>query len=157
VVVIEPSESGDQRFYAVRDLTSGTVVAQYTFADGFMIIAPSRALLMEAIRTHQSGNSLARSAAFRALLPKDENVNYSAVAYQNLSPVLAPLLPQLSGESADAIRQLAADARPTVICAWGKDTRIEAASDSHLFGFDFMTLGALINSRNQSAPRNVAN
>ncbi len=156
-VAIEPTTSGDQRFYAVQDLTSGTVVAQYTFSDGFMIIAPSRALLMEAIRTHQSGNSLARSAAFKALLPKDDNANYSAVAYQNLSPVIAPLLPQLSGESADAIRQLAADARPTVICAWGKDTRIEAASDSRLFGFDFLTLGALVNSRNQATHKSVTN
>ena len=32
-----------------RDLTTGTVVAEYTFADGFMIVAPSRALLMDAL------------------------------------------------------------------------------------------------------------
>ena len=90
-----------------------------------------------------------RSPSFRALLPKDENENYSAVAYQNLSPVLTPLLSQFSGESADAIRKLAADSRPTAICAWGKDNRIEVASDSRLFGFDFLTLGALLDSRNK--------
>ena len=112
-----------------------------------MIVAPNRPLLLEALQTRASGNSLAHSAAFRALLPKDDNDNYSAVAYQNLSPVLTPLLSQLSGPKADAIRQLAADSRPTAICAWGKDTRIEAASDSRLFGFDFLTLGALLNSR----------
>jgi hypothetical protein len=54
----------------------------------------------------------------------------------------------MSGKSADAIRQLAADSRPTAICAWGKDNRIEAASDSRLFGFDFLTLGTLTHSRN---------
>ena len=112
---------------------------------------PRRALLIEALQTHASGNSLGRSASFRALLPKDENENYSAVAYQNLSPVLNPLLSQFSGESADAIRKLAADSRPTVICAWGKENRIEAASDSRLFGFDFLTLGALLDSRNKFA------
>ncbi len=144
-VAIDPSDVSGQRFYAVRDVTSGAVVANYTFADGYMIIAPSRALLMGALQTHANGSSLARSAAFRALLPKDENENYSAVAYQNLSPVLTPLLSKFSGESADAIRKLAADSRPTAICAFGKESRIEVASDSRLFGFDFLTLGALLN------------
>jgi hypothetical protein len=143
-VAIDPSDASGQRFYAVRDVTSGTVVANYTFSDGYMIIAPTRALLMDALKTHESGTSLGRSASFRALLPKDENENYSAVAYQNLSPVLSPLLQQFSGESADALRKLAADARPTAICAFGKESRIEVASDSRLFGFDFLTLGALL-------------
>jgi hypothetical protein len=121
-----------------------------------MVLAPKRALVMEALRTQASGNSLARSAAFRALLPKDANENYSAVAYQNLTPVLTPLLSQFTGESAEALRQLAADARPTIICARGEESRIDAASDSHLFGFDFLTLGALINSRNKSAGVSVS-
>ena len=154
-VGIEPSQVGSQRFYAVRDLKSGTEIAHYTFSAGFMIIAPNRALLIEALHTHASGNSLAHSAAFRALLPRDENENYSAVAYQNLSPVLTPLLSQFNGESANAIRKLAADSRPTAICAWGKESRIEVASDSRLFGFDFLTLGALLDSRNKFARQSV--
>jgi hypothetical protein len=89
------------------------------------------------------------------LLPKDANENYSAVAYQNLTPVLTPLLSQFSGETADALRQLAAEARPTVICARGETSSIEAASDSRLFGFDFLALGALIDSRNKSAAGSV--
>ena len=155
-LAIESSASGAQRFYAVRDLTTGSIIAQYIFADGYMIVAPDRALLMEALRTHASGNSLARSAAFKALLPKDANENYSAIAYQNLSPVLTPLLSQLSGESAQAIKQMAADARPTAVCAWGRDSHIEAASNSHLFGFDFLTLGALASHGNKHAERNVS-
>jgi hypothetical protein len=147
-IAIESSQAGAQTFYAVHNVTSGATVAQYTFADGFMIIAPNRALLIEALQTHASGNSLSHAAAFRALLPRDENENYSAIAYQNLGPALTPLLSQMSGKSADAIRQLAADSRPTAICAWGKDNRIEAASDSRLFGFDFLTLGTLTHSRN---------
>jgi hypothetical protein len=155
VIAIESSDVSGQTFYAVRDVTAGTTVAHYTFAEGFMILAPNRALLMEAIRTQASGSSLARSAAFKALLPSDDNENYSAIAYQNLSPVLTPLLSQFSGSSADAIRKLAADSRPTAICAWGRDTRIEAASDSRLFGFDFLTLGSLLNSRNKLAAQSV--
>jgi hypothetical protein len=154
-VAIEPSDANGQRFYAVRDVTLSTVVANYTFSDGFMIVAPTRALVIEAVKTHANGTSLAQSASFRALLPKDENENYSAVAYQNLSPVLTPLLSQFSGESADAIRKLAADSRPTAICAFGQESRIEVASDSRLFGFDFLTLGALLDSRNKFLGQHV--
>jgi len=154
-VVIETSQVGEQRFYSIHDLKSGNIAAQYTFADGYMVIAPTRALVLEALQTQASGNSLSRAQAFRALLPKDANENYSAVVYQNLGPVLAPLLTQFTGKSADAIRELAGDSKPTAICAWGKDTRIEAASDSRLFGFDFLTLGALMNSRNKMPVENV--
>jgi hypothetical protein len=154
---IEPETAGSRTYYVIHDLTSGAEIAQYTFADGYLIAAPSRAVLMDALQVHASGISLARSADFRALLPRDEYENYSAVFYQNLSPVLTPLLSQMNGEAAEAIRQLASDARPTVICAWGKDNRIEAASDSQLFGFDFFTLGAILNSRNKSSSHRVMN
>ena len=154
-IAIESIEVGGQRFYSLKEQTSGRIVAQYTFADGYLIMAPDRALLMQALTTHQRGDSLARSTSFKALLPKDENENYSAIAYQNLGPVLTPLLSQVSGETANAVRQLAADARPTAICAWGRDSRIEAASDSHLFGFDFLTLGTLLHSGNKHADVSV--
>jgi hypothetical protein len=154
-IAIETTTVGSQRYYAIEDVTTGNVAANYTFDDGFMIVAPQRAQLMDAMQANASGNSLGQSAAFRALLPRDENENYSAVAYQNLSPVLTPLLSQFNGDSANAIRKLAADSRPTVACAWGKDSRIEAASDSHLFGFDFLTLGAILDSRNKSASQAV--
>ena len=154
-IVIDSSEIGSQRFYAVHDQTAGRVIMHYTFAGGYMIAGADRALLIEALHTQANGVSLARSAAFKASLPRDENENYSAIAYQNLGPVLTPLLSQLSGETAQTVRQLAEDARPTTICAWGKDSRIEAASDSHLFGFDFLTLGTLIHSGNKQAGMSV--
>jgi len=148
---IVSSVEGDRTYYTIRDLTAGTDVAQYTYVDGFMVVAANRAVLADALQAHASGNSLARSSAFRSLLPKDANQNYSAVAYQNLSPVLAPLLSQMGGQSAEAIKSLAADAKPTVICAWGRGNSIEAASDSRLFGLDFLTLGAMLDSRNKIA------
>lgn len=152
---ITPDTVGAQRYYVIRDLATGSETAEYTFADGFLIAAPSRALLMDALQAHTSGNSLTRSAAFRSLLPRDQNENYSSVLYQNLNPVLTPLLSQFRGEAGDAIQKLAADSRPTVICAWGEENRIEAASDSQLFGFDFLTLGAILDSRNKPGGQNV--
>ncbi|MFP5235058.1 MAG: FecR domain-containing protein [Acidobacteriota bacterium] len=153
-VTIEPSTVSGRRYYALHDEKTGAVLAYYTFADGYMIVAPTEALIMDALQSHEAGNSLARSASFRALLPHDQNENYSAVAYQNLSPVLTPLLSQFNGEAANALQKLAADSRPTVICAWGQDNRIEVASDSRLFGFDFLTLGAIFD-RNKPHLGNV--
>ena len=155
-ITIEPSDAGGQRYYSLHDTVTGNIVAQYTYANGYMIVAPSHALLIQALQAYSTGSSLANSAAFKALLPKDANENYSAVAYQNLSPVLTPLLTEVSGETADAVRKLAADARPTVVCARGEATRIEAASDSRLFGFDFMTLETLIHSGNKHAGASVS-
>lgn len=141
---IETSQVGPQTFHLVRNTETGAEIAQYTFSNGYMIITPSRALLMDALRTRESGDSLSRSAGFKTLLPKDQNENYSAVAYQNLSPVISPLLSHVNGETGDAIRKLAADSHPTVMCAWGKDAGIEAESSSNLFGFDFLTIGRLL-------------
>jgi hypothetical protein len=149
-IAISKNQAGAQTFYEVHDPGTGALVAEYTYASGYMVLAPTRALLMESLQTHASGNTLANSSSFKALLPVDQNENYSAVAYQNLGPVVTPLLSQLSGGSADAIRKLAADSHPTAICAWGKDSRIEAASNSNLFGFDFLTLGRILKAEKQN-------
>jgi hypothetical protein len=156
-IMIESNQSGEQRIYSVVDQGSGATLAEYTFVDGYMVITPDRPLLMKALKAHSSGDSLARSAAFKALLPQDENENYSAVAYQNAGPMLTPLLSQFSGDTAAAIKQLTADAKPTAICAWGQDTHIEAASKSRLFGFDLLALQALFNPGNKHANASVQN
>ncbi len=55
-VTIEWKDVGSQRYYLVHDLTSGKEVAHYTFSDGYMIVAPTRALLMDALHTHSTGH-----------------------------------------------------------------------------------------------------
>jgi len=149
-ITINSSQAGAQTFYEVHDSVTGAEIAEYTFANGYMIIAPARALLMDALHTQATGDSLGRSASFKALLPVDQNENYSAVAYQNLGPVLTPLLSNLSGDAAAAMQKLAADSHPTAICAWGKNARIEMASNSSLFGFDFLTLGRMLSLEKKS-------
>ena len=154
-VSVQPVDISGRTFYTVRNSRSGAETADYTFANGYMIVGSTRAVVMDALQTQANGDSLGRSASFKALLPKDDNENYSAIGYQNLAPVLQPLLSQLNGEEAAAVQQLAADARPTVVCAWGEQNRIEAASNSRLFGLDFLTLGALLDSGNHTGMRSV--
>lgn len=112
----------------------------YTFTDGYMILAPSKALVMNAITIHQSGNSLAHSPEFMALLPQDDHADVSAVIYQNLAPVIGPVAQQLTASQLQSLQQIAAETKPSVVCAYGEDNAIRVASSSHLFGFDLNTL-----------------
>jgi len=110
-ITIEPSDEGGQRYYSVQDTVTGKTLAQYTYANGYMIVAPSRALVSRRCRRIRAGIHWQIRQRLKHCCP-GWNENYSAVAYQNLSPVLTPLLSQLDGETANAVRKLAADARP---------------------------------------------
>ena len=142
-VDLNTEDVNGQRYYTVQWRESKAKPMCYTFSSGFMIIGSDRATLMGALRTRATGDSLARSGDFKALLPKDDSANYSFVAYQNLAPILQPLLSTVGTQQAKAIQELAADTRPSVACGWGRDNRIEAVSNSRLLGFDWMTLRSL--------------
>jgi len=125
---------GGRTFYTVRSDGPGiSSEHDYVFADGYLILAPSRALLLAALQTHANGTSLARSANFRALLPNDNQANFSGMLYQNLGPVLQPIASQLNAQQLAFFQQLAGDAKPSVMCAYGESDRIEVASSGQLF------------------------
>ena len=131
---LSQTQSGGRTFYTIQSQSAELSAAyDYTFADGYMIMAPSRALLLAALQTHANGMSLARSASFRALLPSDDQANFSAMIYQNLGPILKPLASQLTSEQLALLQQMAADAKPSVFCAYGESDRIEVASSAKLF------------------------
>ena len=133
-LTLTQAQLGGRTFYTIQSQVGGPVTEyDYTFADGYMIMAPSRALLLAALQTHASGTSLAHSASFRALLPSDNQANFSGMIYQNLSPILKPLASQLSSGQVAALQQLAADSKPSVFCAYGESDRIEVASTGNLF------------------------
>jgi hypothetical protein len=150
---IQQEDVQGQRFYSVQSLDKAAVSLSYTFFDGYMIVAESRAFVMDSLRTHATGDSLARSADFKKLLPSDGKSNYSAILYQNLAPILQPLVSTLNTEKAAIVQQLAADSRPSVICATGQASSIEASSNSRLFGFDWLALASLLESGTAHRPR----
>ena len=130
---LNQAQVGGRTFYTIQSQGVGlSTEFDYTFADGYMIVAPSRALLLAALQTHANGTSLARSASFRALLPSDNQANFSAMIYQNLSPILKPLASELTSEQLALLQQLGADAKPTVFCAYGEVDRIEVVSSGKL-------------------------
>jgi len=140
-LALEQQIANGLTFYTIRS-TGETKPhdVTYTFTDGYMILAPSRALVMNAIAIHQNGNSLAHSAEFRALLPQDEHADVSAVLYQNLAPVIGPIAQQLTQSQMQSLQQIAAETKPSVVCAYGDDNAIRVATSSRLFGFDLNTL-----------------
>jgi hypothetical protein len=140
-LALDQAAANGLTFYTIRHLdATKPLEVTYTFTDGYMILAPSRALVMNAIAIHQSGNSLARSTDFRALLPQDEHADVSAVLYQNLAPVIGPIAQQLSPSQLQSLQQIAAETKPSVVCAYGEDNAIRVATSSRLFGFDLNTL-----------------
>jgi ferric-dicitrate binding protein FerR (iron transport regulator) len=99
-VTLSQEQSGALVYYTV--VGAGPDAAfqiHYVFADGYLIAAPSRALLDQALSLKSSGVSLASTKKFHDLLGQDGQVNVSALFYRNL-PSLGPLagaLPAMAG------------------------------------------------------------
>lgn len=114
----------------------------FTFVDGYLVAAPTRALVVRALQTRNAGASLAQSSDFAALMPIDGSMHCSGIVYQNLGLALGPLASTL-GESGslspEAQRSLAAIAersRPSLVALYGEEDRIRVAATGTLPGFD---------------------
>ncbi|HJZ81768.1 MAG TPA: FecR domain-containing protein, partial [Pyrinomonadaceae bacterium] len=62
----ERSESGGRTFYTLRSKDVGGVEVNYVFANGYLIAGPTRALVDQALRYHDSGATLTHSPQFMA-------------------------------------------------------------------------------------------
>ncbi len=90
------NESGGRVFYTLKSLDFGLEV-NYAYAYGYFIAAPSRALVENAIKYKESGHTLLGSPKFKATLPEDKQVNFSAMVYQNAGSILAPVANVVGG------------------------------------------------------------
>ncbi|HEY3120204.1 MAG TPA: FecR family protein [Vicinamibacteria bacterium] len=137
---LEAEQVGAQTYYSIR----GGVLpfeVHYTFADGYLVAAPARALVMQALRTHETGDSLPRSAGFRAMLPADGRDHASGLIYQNLGPFTSALLDvagsaQLTPEQRQSFESLARDARPTLVSLYGEEDAIRMAGTGGFIDLD---------------------
>ena len=72
--------------------------AHYTFADGYMIAGPTRALVAARLAGEEPAGRRSRTPPnFIALLPRDHYNNFSALIYQNLGTTLAPIISLFGG------------------------------------------------------------
>jgi hypothetical protein len=119
--------------------------AHYTFASGYLIAAPTRALVLRAVETSANSMGLARSPAFTALLPHDPYADFSAVVYQNLGTTLAPFAGLLGPKGAELVNP-----KPRLIAAYAGPDRVTLASTGDLLGISLNNLlsgGALSAAR----------
>jgi hypothetical protein len=135
-------EEVDGRRYLHLAQEGGADLAYLTFVDGYLVAAPSRALIVDAIARRESGTSLASSQAFLDRLPRDAEPDYSAVAWENLGATaesIAGLLgPAAGGADAAALEQLTGG-EPTLVVAYGESDRIRlvALGAAGPLGFSF--------------------
>jgi len=121
--------SGDT-YYTVASADSAVTV-HYSFHDGYLIMAPERALITQAIANRINGYTLPQSADFQAALPTDRYTQFSAVVYHNaqkLAGSLAGIVPERTGDmSADELQQVRdflLQLKPMLFCAYGEPDRI---------------------------------
>jgi hypothetical protein len=155
------TENGGRTVYGIGWTGSDPLVVA-TFVDGYLIAAPKAALLDRAIQIRSAGASLKGSPKFASLLPRDAQVNFSAVVYQDLGSLVGPLANQLvavqgalNAEQKAAVASIAEHAQASLGYAYGEKDRIVMASHgpSGLFGIDLSTLVAATGfSRHGAAP-----
>lgn len=133
----DESQFDGRTYYHLQSLDSGPMKGlYYTFADGYMIIGPERALLVQAIATRRSGRSIIRSVQFVSSLPQDPQSNVSALYYQNLAPLLNAVSGQLTPSQLQSVQDLAADTKPSMVVAYGQESQIEFTSNNRFPGLD---------------------
>jgi hypothetical protein len=149
----ERADAGGYTFYTLRSVDFGLEV-HYTYAGGYLIVAPTGALLSNAIRYHDAGQTLLRSARFKSALPADGNANFSAIFYHDLASLLEPLADRmaksknLTEEQQAALRQLGSDQPPTLAYAYAQGDRIVLAANTEggPFGISPATLLGMPNA-----------
>ena len=110
-VTLTSEAVGGQVYYRLRH-GSGTEV-DYTYYLGYVIAAPSRGLVTQALQYQQTRSSISTSAKFRSMMPADGEDHCSAILYQNLSETassLAGYIPAgIGGVTSDQLKVLRAD------------------------------------------------
>jgi hypothetical protein len=129
------SENG-QAYYKLRSVDYGFEV-NYTYANGYMIVAPTKAMLQLALQYRESGTTLLKSQRFTSALPADNNANFSAIFYHDLAPLMQPIANSVAGmgghlpeEQRKALAAFAADAPPTLAYAYAQGDRITIAANT---------------------------
>jgi hypothetical protein len=155
----EQSEDGGITYYTVRiPSPKKPVEISYAFVDGYLIVSGNHEGIANAIRLHDSGESLGKSKRFLAALPPGHPSGVSAVLYEDPVAMMAQSMQQLAPSLSGQISQLAGAERPPLLfCAYGEETAIQEASTSVTFDAGATLLVAAIAIPNLLRSRIAAN
>lgn len=144
-------EESDGRVYFRLASETGVDLAYASVVDGYLVAAPSKALIAEAIAHRAAGTTLARSQAFRARLPQDVDTDFSAMVWQNLGGTLGQLSQLFAGaevtpELKEQMESMAAESGPTLVVAYGERDRLGFAAQgtNGPLGFSFERILSLL-------------
>ena len=148
----QQAEVGGRKHYTLKSSDFGLLEVNYTFANGYMIVAASRGLVERALTVHDSGFSLLHSASFTAGLPADGNANFSAVFYHNIAGLvpagLATAAKGLPSGPSEAVKTITSAMPPTLAYAYasGDSITFMANTEGGPFGLSPATLLGMPNS-----------
>jgi hypothetical protein len=124
------SDSGGRTFYTLKSLDFGLEV-NYTYANGYLVAGPSRALVDRSVKYRETGYTILHSPKFIAALPEDKQANFSALLYHNLGSVIAPIAGQVKSASEslppEGQRALKSLGAPMLAYAYAQGDRISFA------------------------------
>jgi hypothetical protein len=148
----QQTDLSGRKYYTLKSSDFGFLEVNYTYANGYLIVGPSRALVERALSVKESGFSLMRSAKFTAGLPADGNANFSAVFYHNIGGLvpagLASTAANLPSGPQQAVKAIATDMPPTLAYAYaqGDSITFTANTDGGPFGLGPATLLGMPNA-----------
>jgi hypothetical protein len=124
------SDSGGRTFYTLKSLDFGLEV-NYTYANGYLVAGPSRALVDRSVKYRETGYTIMHSPKFIAALPEDKQANFSALLYHNLGSVIAPIAGHVKSASEslppEGQRALKSLGAPMLAYAYAQGDRISFA------------------------------
>ena len=132
-------------------------VITYTFVDGYLVLGSGREVVADAVRFHRSGGSLVRSAEFSSWLPPGHTAQASGFIYQNIGPMFAQTMGQMSPDMGGLFGQALAGRKPTVMWLYGDTSAIREAHTGATLDVNTMLLGAAIAIPNLMRARGSAN
>jgi hypothetical protein len=123
-LVLEETQEGGHTYLSLSH-PKAPVQFHYVMVEGYLVAAPSRALLQAALQYRASGASLVNSAELRSLLPDNGYTDCSALVYRDFSG-LANMLEgvNIPGIDPEAMPDLSAAGAPSLLCVYGEEERI---------------------------------
>lgn len=129
----------------------------YSFADGYLVLASTPAALRQALETHRTGASLARSGDFLKLLPQDHPGQASALVFQDVGRFMSALGPSMPPEVAHLLQSLSGQNKFSLMTAYAEEHSIRAFSNSQQLNFAIPLVLAAVAIPNLIRARTAAN
>jgi hypothetical protein len=138
-VTLESEDLGGRTFYTLKLVDRGFEIV-FATVDGYLLVAPSSALIEQAIQYRATGVNLPNSPAFRALLPDSGWTDCSALVYRDLDSLVDALPTEMIEEF--GVSEVLQDGLSTgLVSVFGGDDRVTvSATGGSLLGL-VSTLG----------------